>query len=266
MALGGIRLGGSEGRHGDEQSPDWTSWCSTATAHPSCRVDSRSRGAADPVYNRPARMTTTPAVSAAAAGHLASAAALPLGRLGSTELRVRALRVPAQRATPEAKRPAICRPPARTDVAAIQSSLSAVQRRPVQLAEAFYAHLFELAPPARALFPADLTEQMQKMTTVLIGVITTLSDTYQDGQDGQITALEQSLARLGTLHRTRWQVQPEHYHYIPHALTRAVRDVAGPAWCGTLSSNWIALIQWINSHMLAGADQESTNGDTASPF
>ena len=233
-----------------------------ATAHPSCPADSRSRCAADPVDSRRARMTSTPAVPAAAtAGYSAAPAALPLGRLGSSELRM-----PAQRATPEAERPAICRRPARTDVAAIQSSLGAVQRRPVQLAEAFYAHLFELAPPARALFPTDLTQQMQKMATALIGVVTTLSDTYQDGQDGQITALEQALARLGALHRTRWQIQPEHYHYIPHALTRAVRDVAGPAWCGTLSSNWIALIQWINSHMLAGANQESASADTADPF
>ena len=233
-----------------------------ANAHPRCPVDSRSRCAADPIYSRRACMTTTPAVpTAAAPGHSASAAAPSLGRLASAELRI-----PAQRATREPSRPTICRRPARTDVAAIQSSLSAVQRRPVQLAEAFYAHLFELAPPARALFPTDLTQQMQKMATALIGVVTTLSDTYQDGQDGQITALEQALARLGALHRTRWQIQPEHYHYIPHALTRAVRDVAGPAWCGTLSSNWIALIQWINSHMLAGANQESASADTADPF
>ncbi len=159
----------------------------------------------------------------------------------------------------------IYRRPAPTDVVAIQSSLGAVQRRPVQLAEAFYAHLFELAPAARAMFPADLSGQMQKMTTALIRTVTTLSNAYADGGDGQVTSLEQSLARLGALHRTRWQVQPEHYHYIPHALTRAVRDVAGPVWCGALSSSWIALIQWINSHMLAGANQDSAGADTADP-
>ena len=205
-----------------------------------------------------ARVTTTPAEPAAAAAGHSAGADLSVSRPASAELRI-----PAQRATREPGRPAVCHRPAPTDVAAIRSSLSTVQRRPVQLAEAFYAHLFELAPPARAMFPADLSDQMHKMTTVLIGVVTTLSNTYADGDDGQITALEQSLARLGALHRTHWQVQPEHYRFIPHALTRAVRDVAGPAWCGTLSSSWIALIQWINSHMLAGADQGSASAGTA---
>jgi hypothetical protein len=60
------------------------------------------------------------------------------------------------------------------------------------------------------MFPADLSEQMQKMTTTLIGVITTLSNAYAGGHNGQVTELEQSLARLGALHRTHWQVQPEH--------------------------------------------------------
>jgi hemoglobin-like flavoprotein len=115
------------------------------------------------------------------------------------------------------------------------------------------------------MFPTDLSEQMQKMTTTLIGVVATLSNAYADGHDGQITTLEQSLARLGALHRTHWRVTPEHYHYIPHALTRAVRDVAGPAWCGALSSSWIALIQWINSHMLAGANQNSASAGNTGP-
>jgi hemoglobin-like flavoprotein len=158
----------------------------------------------------------------------------------------------------------VYRRPDPADVRAIQASLAAVQKRPVQLTEVFYAHLFEMAPSARTMFPGDLTEQMQKMTITLLSVIATLSSALVlRYDDEQITALEQALQRLGAIHHDKWQVRPEHYQYIPHALTRAVRDVAGATWCGALSSSWIALIQWINGHMLVGTDQSAMGDDSS---
>ena len=136
------------------------------------------------------------------------------------------------------------RRPARRDVLAIKASLAAVRREPVALAESFYAHLFEMAPAARAMFASDMTAQMQRMTDVLLTTIGAL--------ENEAPALEHQLRELGALHRDRWNVQPQHYLYIAHALTRAVRDVAGPAWSGSLSSSWIGLTQWITGHMLVG--------------
>lgn len=167
--------------------------------------------------------------------------------------------IPAQR-NPEAAAPAPpgsgpVRPspprPSRSDVTAIRSSCIAVRERPVALAEVFYAHLFDLAPATRTMFPADMTDQMRKMTDTLLGAVAVLHDAGDDAE--RVAALELSLHRLGAIHRDRWQVQPEHYLYIAHALTRAVRDVAGPAWSGSLSSSWIALTQWITAHMMLGA-------------
>jgi len=165
------------------------------------------------------------------------------------------LSVPTPRVAAEMHRAAVARRPAAADVAAVRDSLAAVRQRPVQLAEAFYAQLFEMAPAARAMFPRDLTVQMERMTATRLGAISTLGDAYAAGHDEQVTMLEQSLRRLGAAHRDHWQVQAEHYLYIPHTLTRAVRDVAGAAWSGRLSSSWIALVMWINGHMLAGADE-----------
>ena len=136
--------------------------------------------------------------------------------------------------------------PAPRDILAIQASLAAVRRRPVALAECFYAHLFEMAPAARTMFADDMTAQMQRMTDVLLATIGALEDPAEQ------PPLERSLHALGALHRDRWNVDPEHYLYIAHALTRAVRDVAGPAWSGSLSSSWIALTLWITGHMLVG--------------
>ena len=137
--------------------------------------------------------------------------------------------------------------PAPAVIAIVRASCAAVADRPVALAEAFYAHLFEMAPQVRAMFPADMTGQMQKMSDTLFAAIAHL-----DAAD--TTALEATLQRLGRTHSTHYHVEREHYHYIGHALTRAVRDVAGGAYSGYMSSAWIAVYQWVAAHMTAGAD------------
>lgn len=132
-------------------------------------------------------------------------------------------------------------------ITAVRGSLQAVASRPVALAESFYAELFAMEPALRGMFPADMTGQMLKMTDTLVGAISAL-DTPDLGE------LEAALRTLGADHRTRFGVENGHYAYIGHALTRAVRDVAGPAYSGSLSSAWIALYQWVAAHMTAGAD------------
>jgi hemoglobin-like flavoprotein len=117
-------------------------------------------------------------------------------------------------------------------------------------------HLFDMWPTARSMFAEDMTAQMQRMTDTLLAIAAALrhDDTAPPPSEDDLAepALERALHQLGARHRDRWDVLPEHYLYIPHALTRAVRDVAGPAWSGSLSSSWIALTQWITGHMLEG--------------
>ncbi|MHA6793911.1 globin domain-containing protein [Pseudonocardia bannensis] len=146
--------------------------------------------------------------------------------------------------------------PAPAVIAAVRASCHAVAHRPVRLAEAFYEHLFEMAPQLRAMFPPDLTGQMQKMSDTLLGAVAQL-DTADTAE------LEVALRRLGADHRTRFRVEPEHYQYIGHALTRAVRDVSGQGYTGSLSSAWIAVYQWIAAHMTAGAQAAESETSTA---
>lgn len=143
--------------------------------------------------------------------------------------------------------PSMVRRPSPAVIDAVQHSCRAVAARPVRLAEEFYANLFEMAPQMRAMFPDDMSGQMQRMSDVLLGTIVRIAT-------GDTVELEEVLRRLGATHRTRYGVESEHYGYIGHALTRAVREVAGPAYSGTLSSSWIALYQWVAAHMIAGAD------------
>ncbi|NMI02067.1 globin domain-containing protein [Pseudonocardia acidicola] len=143
-------------------------------------------------------------------------------------------------------------------IATVRASCLAVAHRPVRLAEAFYAHLFEMAPQLRAMFPPDLTGQMQKMSDTLLGAIAQL-DT------ADTTELEAALRQLGADHRTRFRVESEHYKYIGHALTRAVRDVSGQGYSGSLSSAWIAVYQWVATHMTAGAQAAESEASTENP-
>jgi hemoglobin-like flavoprotein len=146
--------------------------------------------------------------------------------------------------------------PAPAVIAAVRASCLAVAHRPVRLAEAFYAHLFEMAPQLRVMFAPDLTGQMQKMSDTLLSAVAQL-DT------ADTTELEAALRRLGADHSTRFRVEPEHYHYVGHALTRAVRDVSGPGYSGSLSSAWIAVCQWVATHMTAGAQAVESEASTA---
>ncbi|MFC4947259.1 globin domain-containing protein [Pseudonocardia sp. GCM10023141] len=139
------------------------------------------------------------------------------------------------------------RRPSPATIAAVRASCRAVASRPVTLAEVFYEHLFEMAPNTRAMFPADMSEQMQKMTDTLLGAIAYL-------EQFDTAEMEATLRRLGAAH-VNYGVLPEHYLYIGHALTRAVRDVAGSTYSGSLSSSWIAVYQWVAAHMLAGAQE-----------
>ncbi|WP_172457693.1 globin domain-containing protein [Pseudonocardia sp. N23] len=152
----------------------------------------------------------------------------------------RSLSLPQQAQAP---RPA--RRPGPEVIQAVQRSCRAVTDRPVRLAEVFYDHLFEMAPTTRAMFAADMTGQMQKMTDALLAAIAQIS--AQDTAE-----LEVVLHRMGREHYVKYHVEPEHYMYVAHALTRAVRDVADQDYSSYLSSCWIAVIQWVTEHMVAG--------------
>lgn len=140
--------------------------------------------------------------------------------------------------------------PSAEAMATVRGSLAVVASHPVMLAEVFYGHLFAMAPDTRGMFPEDLTGQMQKMTTTLLAAIAQLEGESDSAE------LEATLQRLGASHARHYDVEPAHYQYIGHALTRAVRDVAGAAYSGAMSSSWIALVQWVCHHMIEGAEAD----------
>ena len=129
----------------------------------------------------------------------------------------------------------------------VQRTAATVADRPVALAEAFYHHLFVLAPSVRPMFPTDMTAQNDKLCRALLDSIRALVEPQHYARD-----MERNLYNLGAMHARRYAVQPEHYPYVGHALVRAVRDVSGD-WTVSTSSAWIWVYDWMSAHMLGEA-------------
>ena len=129
-------------------------------------------------------------------------------------------------------------------MAVVARTAAAVADRPVALAEAFYEHLFELAPAVRMMFPADMTAQNDKLCRALFACIEALVTGPEE-----TSVMEHGLRRLGTHHTGRYAVRSEHYPYVGQALVRAVRDLSQD-WSTTSSSSWIWVYTWLSSHML----------------
>jgi hemoglobin-like flavoprotein len=129
-------------------------------------------------------------------------------------------------------------------MAVVQRSLSLVGSRPVALTEAFYRHLFEMAPGVRAMFPADMTLQNEKLLRALLDTIGALVE-----PDRYAQRMERNLRGLGDQHARRYGVRPEHYPFVGHALTRAIKEVSGDA-SATTSSAWVWVYNWTMATML----------------
>jgi hemoglobin-like flavoprotein len=127
----------------------------------------------------------------------------------------------------------------------VQRTAAKVADRPVALAEAFYAHLFMLAPGVRQMFPADMTAQNEKLCRALLNGVRALVE-----PDRYATDMERTLQRLGVHHAQYFHVRPEHYPYVGHALVRAVGDVSDD-WTSGTASAWIWVYDWMAAHMLS---------------
>lgn len=131
-----------------------------------------------------------------------------------------------------------------TTIELVRRSCASVAEQPLILIEAFYRHLFALAPQVRPMFPADMTPQNEKLGSALLHVVGALDDPDW---------VERMLRGLGAAHHRRHGVLAEHYPYVGRALVRAVRDVSGE-WSTATGSAWVQVYEWMAGQMIAGAE------------
>lgn len=112
------------------------------------------------------------------------------------------------------------------------------------LTNAFYTRLFELHPPLRRMFSADIAVQEKKLVETLVAVI--------DGLKSPAT-LREKLRSLGQLHADRG-VKNEQYAIVTTLLLDCMRQAAGAAWTPVYHREWErALIQISEVMISAGA-------------
>jgi len=93
-------------------------------------------------------------------------------------------------------------------IAVVQQSFAKVAPIADRAAVMFYERLFEVAPQVKAMFPADMTEQRQKLMATLGVVVNGLSNLES------VLPATSALAKRHVAYGTK----PEHYPVVGSAL------------------------------------------------
>lgn len=125
----------------------------------------------------------------------------------------------------------------------LEASFRVTAERADELADRFYARLFELHPDLRRMFPADMGEQKVKLLKSLEAVIAGLRTPRE---------LREKLRELGRLHEAKG-VREEHYAPVCAALLWAMRSVSGSAWTPTLEAEWDRALKMISAIMVGAS-------------
>jgi nitric oxide dioxygenase len=129
-------------------------------------------------------------------------------------------------------------------VAVVQQSFAKVAPIADRAAVMFYEWLFEVAPQVKAMFPADMAEQRQKLMATLGAVVNSLSD------------LESVLPALSALAKRHvaYGVKPEHYPAVGSALLWTLEKGLGDAWTKEVADAWTAVYGTLSDYMIEQAN------------
>ena len=100
-----------------------------------------------------------------------------------------------------------------------------------RFAQKFYDRLFATAPEIRALFPADISLQVAKLTEMLATLVERLDRPHE---------LATALGNLGTRHR-EYGVSDAHFAPVGRALFDTLAAEVGPRFDEPTRRAWIAL-------------------------
>jgi hemoglobin-like flavoprotein len=134
----------------------------------------------------------------------------------------------------------------------LKRSFAGAIRDPDRFGRDFYARVFALAPAVRALFPADLAHQRDKLVRALTVVVRGL-----DAPESLVPTLRQ----LGARH-AGYGVQAAHYVVVGEALVDTLDARSETPLDPATRTAWVRLFGWIAACMLEGAE---TAGCTRRP-
>lgn len=128
-------------------------------------------------------------------------------------------------------------------VARLEASHALMREKCGVLADRFYDRLFSARPDLRALFPADMSTQKQRVLTAIHFIVKNLREPE---------VVQDDLRKLGERHKA-YGVRDEHYPPVCRALVEAMADACGPSWTAELQAEWSRAIELVAEAMRAGA-------------
>ena len=128
----------------------------------------------------------------------------------------------------------------------LETSFALLAPRADELAERFYARLFEVAPVARAMFPDEMAGQKRALIGAL-GMIV-----------GSLRAPERLGAYLDGLGRRHvdYGAVAAHYDVVGAVLLETMAELAGPAWNAELNHAWATAYGAVSGLMQAAAARD----------
>jgi hemoglobin-like flavoprotein len=112
-----------------------------------------------------------------------------------------------------------------------------------RMADLLYRRLFEIAPHLRALFPADLTEQKEKLVTMLALAILNLH---------RIEEIVPAVEDLARRHVT-YGVTEVDYKPVGEALMWTLEEALGDQFTPAVRSAWLAAYGLLSGVMISAA-------------
>ena len=130
-----------------------------------------------------------------------------------------------------------------SQITLVQESFAKVAPISDQAAVLFYDRLFEVAPPVRAMFPEDLTEQRKKLMGTLAVVVGGLSN---------LDTVLPAASALAKRH-VNYGAKPEHYPVVGAALLWTLEKGLGEAWTPEVAEAWTAAYSTLSGYMISEA-------------
>lgn len=129
----------------------------------------------------------------------------------------------------------------------LQDNFTQVAAHGLEVADYFYADLFQRNRGYRSLFPASMARQQE----VLLGALAQIVGWVDNPEE-----LVPYLRRLGRTHQG-FGIREEHYAEVGTSLIATLRYFSGPSWSQDLEKDWIEAYGVVSDVMLKAGETEA---------
>jgi hemoglobin-like flavoprotein len=128
----------------------------------------------------------------------------------------------------------------------VQQSWSQVLPVAKQAGLLFYSKLFEAAPGVRHLFKPDISEQANKLVTILGYVVSKLN---------RMDELLPEVQKLGARHNS-YGTQPAHYEVVGQCLIATLKEGLGNSWTPEVQDAWVTAYNTLKNVMIVAQEED----------